>query len=270
MPSWKRTRQRFGETWLRNFGTDVGSELLTGVLPVLPVVPDGAGDTFSVSALRSLVGGGGRPATITLWAGDKECILHQVYVRVDSGLPTVGAMAAMAYTPPLDFRFARFNLAQSVGPALGTIHGRGELDDRHRQSNAIIVHGNPGIATDPAPFTQSESPAFPLGAGATGHPLVQTALGSILLIGPIVTQRITSTLAGGWQTTPQRNLLVGPIRLRRFDPLTVTTLDPTLGTLHGFPITYNNVNAWLEVTFVWSELAAPAYPRARNGFVGAF
>lgn len=248
-----RGRQPFEEHWLRNTGTERDVQLADTVVPVQVLPDDGETDTFAASIDIASTAIPARPAVATLWAGNRECIVRSVGVSMAGIAPQAGGvMRAWAFTAPRFYRFAFANGVQLAGPGLGTVY-KSPIHDRIRQSQALIVGGNPWVPADDPPF-----PAL-IGESATGHPVVVTTLGPIALRGSMIDMRDGVGISGPG-TLRTHDLLHGPLRLRRFDALCVVTEQPTLGSTYQVRLTAN---------FVWSEIAVPAFAPTRAGFFGA-
>jgi hypothetical protein len=180
-------------------------------------------------------------------------VVHSVDVAGNGLVPlSGGVMRCWAFTPPAAYRFAFRNGVQLAGPGLGTQFDS-PIDAQIRQSNSIILGGNPWVSADDPPFPGLN------GEGITGHPVVQTGVGPVVLRGPEADLRDAGGASGPGLRRTHR-LLTGPIRLRRFDALCVITEQPTLFTSYQWT---------LFASFVWSELRLPAFPPTRSDFVGA-
>lgn len=247
-----RGRQPFTEHWLRNTGSQFGHVIIDQVVPVQVLEDDGLGDLFGAELEANQTNQTpARPYVVTLWAGARECIVWSVKVNFRRQIPQNAANnAAYMFTPPSGYRFLFLNGTQLAGPGLGTRFGTA-LDLVLRQSQAVIVAGNPWMPADDPPFPPQSGEG-----GTTGHPQVLTGVGNVTLRGPQVNQSDTFTIYKSFD----EELVVRPLRLRRFDPLCVISLNPTL--LTGGLST-------MRVGFQWSELVQPAFEPTRPGFVGA-
>lgn len=255
-PRWRPGRQRYSDFFRRAFGTEVGPETLDAVMPVAVVEDTGTRDMFGAQIeVQTNSVPHNRPALVALWPGDREVVVHGVYPRLIPPIPNSNnQLMCWAFSPPAAYRFLRFNAVAAIGPGFGAIYGR-DVDPTLRQSTSLIVGGNPGVALDGGQT---------IAEGASGHPVVPTGGGPIVLRGPEYWTYMNGLNTQTQSPWPKVNLLAGPVRLRRFDPLCVITANPTLtGALYTYT---DQVN--LQVNFLWSEID-PAYDRTRNGFIGS-
>ncbi len=262
---WRRGRQRFSDVWRRNFGTELGADMLDGVLPTYRVHDTGTRDVFGATIehlTNPFIGlGTARPAIVTLWAGSLECLVWNVSVRQVGQELFNRPLLAWVFTPPQSYRFAAVNGVVLAGPGFGAIFDRG-IDFSLRQSQAVILAGNPFVLADVGVLTPALNPS----ESSTGHPVVQTGGGPVILRGPSVEifhPNLLNAASHEWGPAQGINLLPGPVRLRRFDAISVITAHPTLITARVPYI----AQAALAANFVWSEIP-PAYEPTRQGFVG--